>query len=186
MVGLAPGRQLKPEIVRGVPASAFLRPREGEGWVLAGVGWLVGWTAPLGAPAPPCGLTLPALCPPPGLPPACDSGAGIHRMPLALALCGIVTGCCGAGIHRVQRVPVTESGGRVHTSAASVAVLPQAEDVDVHIRQVGWALACHGIVRRRQPQQRRAAAADCTILGRPPANDTSKRCGTPITLETTI
>ncbi|GAB4822374.1 hypothetical protein N2152v2_009420 [Parachlorella kessleri] len=40
-----------------------------------------------------------------------------------------------SGIHRVQRVPATESGGRVHTSAASVAVLPQAEDVDVHIRE---------------------------------------------------
>eukprot|EP00887_Chlorella_sp_A99_P003068 scaffold9.g3068.t1 len=40
-----------------------------------------------------------------------------------------------SGIHRVQRVPATESGGRVHTSAASVAVLPQAEDVDVHIRR---------------------------------------------------
>ncbi len=34
-----------------------------------------------------------------------------------------------AGIHRVQRVPVTEKGGRVHTSAAAVAVLPQADEV---------------------------------------------------------
>ncbi len=34
-----------------------------------------------------------------------------------------------SGIHRVQRVPVTESSGRVHTSAASVAVMPQAEEV---------------------------------------------------------
>jgi peptide chain release factor 1 len=38
-----------------------------------------------------------------------------------------------AGVHRVQRVPVTESQGRVHTSAASVAVLPEAEEVDVEI-----------------------------------------------------
>jgi peptide chain release factor 1 len=38
-----------------------------------------------------------------------------------------------SGVHRVQRVPVTESGGRIHTSAATVAVLPEAEDVDVHI-----------------------------------------------------
>lgn len=38
-----------------------------------------------------------------------------------------------SGIHRVQRVPKTESSGRVHTSAASVAVLPEVEDVDVHI-----------------------------------------------------
>lgn len=38
-----------------------------------------------------------------------------------------------SGVHRVQRVPTTESGGRVHTSAATVAVLPEAEDVDVAI-----------------------------------------------------
>ncbi|MHC5655288.1 peptide chain release factor 1 [Stappia sp. ICDLI1TA098] len=38
-----------------------------------------------------------------------------------------------SGVHRVQRVPETESGGRIHTSAATVAVLPQAEDVDVDI-----------------------------------------------------
>jgi peptide chain release factor 1 len=38
-----------------------------------------------------------------------------------------------SGVHRVQRVPSTESGGRVHTSAATVAVLPEAEEVDVHI-----------------------------------------------------
>ncbi|MGB0843990.1 MAG: peptide chain release factor 1 [Alphaproteobacteria bacterium] len=40
-----------------------------------------------------------------------------------------------SGVHRVQRVPVTESGGRVHTSAATVAVLPEAEAIDVVIRQ---------------------------------------------------
>ena len=40
-----------------------------------------------------------------------------------------------SGVHRVQRVPVTESGGRIHTSAATVAVLPEAEDVDVHIEE---------------------------------------------------
>ncbi len=39
-----------------------------------------------------------------------------------------------SGVHRVQRVPETESGGRVHTSAATVAVLPQAEEVDVEIK----------------------------------------------------
>jgi len=38
-----------------------------------------------------------------------------------------------SGVHRVQRVPETESGGRIHTSAATVAVLPEAEDVDVRI-----------------------------------------------------
>ncbi|KAL2622076.1 hypothetical protein R1flu_002281 [Riccia fluitans] len=39
-----------------------------------------------------------------------------------------------SGVHRVQRVPVTEKQGRVHTSAASVAVLPQADEVDVQLR----------------------------------------------------
>ncbi len=40
-----------------------------------------------------------------------------------------------SGVHRVQRVPVTESGGRIHTSAATVAVMPEAEEVDVEINQ---------------------------------------------------
>ncbi len=39
-----------------------------------------------------------------------------------------------SGVHRVQRVPETEAGGRIHTSAATVAVLPEAEDVDVEVR----------------------------------------------------
>jgi peptide chain release factor 1 len=38
-----------------------------------------------------------------------------------------------SGVHRVQRVPQTESGGRIHTSTASVAVMPEAEEVDVHV-----------------------------------------------------
>ena len=38
-----------------------------------------------------------------------------------------------SGVHRVQRVPTTESGGRIHTSAATVAVLPEAKDVDIKI-----------------------------------------------------
>ena len=38
-----------------------------------------------------------------------------------------------SGIHRVQRVPETEAGGRIHTSAASVAVLPEADEVDIEI-----------------------------------------------------
>ncbi|MDA1153754.1 MAG: peptide chain release factor 1 [Proteobacteria bacterium] len=38
-----------------------------------------------------------------------------------------------SGVHRVQRVPETESGGRIHTSAATVAVLPEAQDVDIQI-----------------------------------------------------
>jgi peptide chain release factor 1 len=40
-----------------------------------------------------------------------------------------------SGVHRVQRVPETEASGRIHTSAASVAVLPEAEDVDVEIHE---------------------------------------------------
>lgn len=40
-----------------------------------------------------------------------------------------------SGVHRVQRIPVTESGGRIHTSTASVAILPEAEDVEVNIKE---------------------------------------------------
>ncbi len=40
-----------------------------------------------------------------------------------------------SGVHRVQRVPVTEASGRVHTSAATVAVLPEAEEVDIKIEE---------------------------------------------------
>ncbi|MFN3170169.1 MAG: peptide chain release factor 1 [Hyphomicrobiales bacterium] len=39
-----------------------------------------------------------------------------------------------SGVHRVQRVPETESGGRIHTSAATVAVLPEAKDIDIEVR----------------------------------------------------
>jgi peptide chain release factor 1 len=39
-----------------------------------------------------------------------------------------------SGVHRVQRVPVTEAGGRIHTSAATVAVLPEAEEVDIAVQ----------------------------------------------------
>lgn len=40
-----------------------------------------------------------------------------------------------SGVHRVQRVPETESGGRIHTSAVTVAVLPEAQETDIEIRQ---------------------------------------------------
>jgi peptide chain release factor 1 len=40
-----------------------------------------------------------------------------------------------SGVHRVQRVPVTEAGGRIHTSTVTVAVLPEAEEIDVEINQ---------------------------------------------------
>src|SRR5690606_23669367 len=39
-----------------------------------------------------------------------------------------------SGVHRVQRVPATEGSGRIHTSAATVAVLPEVEDIDIEIR----------------------------------------------------
>src|SRR5205085_3944765 len=39
-----------------------------------------------------------------------------------------------SGVHRVQRVPVTEGSGRIHTSAATVAVLPEPKDVDVDVQ----------------------------------------------------
>ena len=38
-----------------------------------------------------------------------------------------------AGVHRVQRVPLTEAGGRVHTSTATIAVMPEVDDVEIHI-----------------------------------------------------
>ena len=40
-----------------------------------------------------------------------------------------------SGVHRVQRIPETESGGRIHTSAATVAVLPEAEELDVDVKE---------------------------------------------------
>lgn len=40
-----------------------------------------------------------------------------------------------SGVHRVQRIPETETGGRIHTSAATVAVLPEVEEVDIHIEE---------------------------------------------------
>ena len=44
-----------------------------------------------------------------------------------------------SGVHRVQRVPETESGGRIHTSTATVAIMPEAEEVDVVIDDEGHA-----------------------------------------------
>ena len=66
---------------------------------------------------------------------------GVKDVSLAVKTKGVPDGGNGVwsrlkwegGVHRVQRVPVTESQGRIHTSAAGVLVLPEAEDVDVHI-----------------------------------------------------
>ena len=43
-----------------------------------------------------------------------------------------------SGVHRVQRIPKTETQGRVHTSAATVAVLPEAEELDIQIKDLGF------------------------------------------------
>lgn len=48
-----------------------------------------------------------------------------------------------SGVHRVQRIPSTESGGRIHTSAATVAVLPEADDVDVSIQSSDLLIETH-------------------------------------------
>ncbi len=63
-----------------------------------------------------------------GIPGAIREAAVIVRGPFAYG-----TLRWESGVHRVQRVPETESGGRIHTSAATVAVLPEAEEVDVTI-----------------------------------------------------
>ena len=54
------------------------------------------------------------------------------------------------GVHRVQRVPATESGGRIHTSAATVAVLPEAEEVDIDIPAAGHPHRHHARLGRRR------------------------------------
>ena len=43
-----------------------------------------------------------------------------------------------SGVHRVQRVPATEAQGRIHTSTCTVAVLPEAEEVDIEIKTGGF------------------------------------------------
>ncbi len=54
-------------------------------------------------------------------------------------------------MHRVQRVPVTEAQGRVHTSTATVAVLPEAEDVDVEIDSKDLQIDTFKAERRGRP-----------------------------------
>ena len=56
-----------------------------------------------------------------------------------------------SGVHRVQRIPVTEAGGRIHTSAATVAVLPEAEEIDVDIKPRGHPHRHHARGRCRRP-----------------------------------
>ena len=56
-----------------------------------------------------------------------------------------------SGVHRVQRVPETENQGRIHTSAATVAVLPEAEDIDIEIRDAGHPYRHHAGERGWRP-----------------------------------
>ena len=65
-----------------------------------------------------------------------------------------------SGVHRVQRVPVTESGGRIHTSTATVAVLPEAEDVEINLNM-------EDVRRRLFPSFRcRRSACQQNLVGR--------------------
>ena len=76
-----------------------------------------------------------------------------------------------SGVHRVQRVPATESQGRIHTSTVTVAVLPEAEEVDVQINESDLRIDTYARVRRgraahQQDRQRRAhhASADRGVV----------------------
>ena len=58
-----------------------------------------------------------------------------------------------SGVHRVQRVPATEAQGRIHTSTITVAVMPEAEDVDVQINPAGHRDAGDALDRRGRPER---------------------------------
>jgi peptide chain release factor 1 len=87
-----------------------------------------------------------------------------------------------SGVHRVQRVPATEASGRIHTSTATVAVLPEAEEVDIHIdrkicasiRSARRARAARASTRRTPPSasptshRRRRLAAGRKVAGEEP------------------
>ena len=65
-----------------------------------------------------------------------NEGGGIKEVIIALNGAGAYGHLkFESGVHRVQRIPETESSGRIHTSAATVAVLPEAEDVDIEINE---------------------------------------------------
>ena len=72
-----------------------------------------------------------------------------------------------SGVHRVQRVPDTEGSGRIHTSTATVAVLPEAEDVDVTINEADLAHRYDAGGRRRRPARQQDRV-------RPSASPTSR------------
>ena len=71
-----------------------------------------------------------------------------------------------SGVHRVQRVPETETQGRIHTSAATVAVLPEAQDVDIDINETDLKIDTDARAGRRRPARqqdgiRRSASRIC-------------------------
>ena len=65
-----------------------------------------------------------------------------------------------SGVHRVQRVPDTEGSGRIHTSAATVAVLPEVEDVDVEIEGHRAEDRDHALAGRRRPARQQDRIGD--------------------------
>ncbi|MEY9592883.1 protein subunit release factor A [Bradyrhizobium yuanmingense] len=65
-----------------------------------------------------------------------------------------------SGVHRVQRVPDTETQGRIHTSAATVAVLPEVEDVDVDIKNDDLRIETHARRGRRWPARQQDGIGD--------------------------
>ena len=65
-----------------------------------------------------------------------------------------------SGVHRVQRVPDTETQGRIHTSAATVAVLPEVEDVDVDIKNDDLRIETMRAQRRRWPARQQDRIGD--------------------------
>jgi len=69
-----------------------------------------------------------------------------------------------SGVHRVQRVPETEGSGRIHTSAATVAVLPEAEDVDIHIEEKDLRI---DVFRSSGPGGQSVNTTDSAVRGAP-------------------
>ncbi|MCK7520743.1 MAG: PCRF domain-containing protein [Ignavibacteriales bacterium] len=80
-----------------------------------------------------------------------------------------------SGVHRVQRVPATEASGRIHTSAVTVAVLPEAEEVEIDVQEKDLRIDALLLLRRGRPvastrPTRRSASPTC-----PPASSCSAR-----------
>ena len=91
-----------------------------------------------------------------------------------------------SGVHRVQRVPETEAGGRIHTSAATVAVLPEAEEVDIDIPATDIRIDTMRVVRApagstSTPPIRRCASPTCRPASSSPVprNPSTRTAPTP-------